>query len=105
MSPEIPSSPQSERAEEDHELDVYHASIRQTAKDLREKLQRYSPRLANHERLLQLVEELLTLVPVRDQEFEDEDERGRAVKRGQRRPFADDPAWVGRLPDADPDSL
>jgi hypothetical protein len=99
MNSEVPGSPEHRRAEVEHRLDVEHATIREKAKDLREILHRASPGLANRERVLQLVEELLALVPARDQEFEEIDEHERALKRGERRPFADDPEWVGRLPD------
>ena len=91
MSKESPGSPEPESADaEEHKLDADHAEIRRVVKDLREILERSSPRLSNREQVRQLVEKLLSLVPIRDQETEDLDEWERAVYRGEKEPFADE---------------
>jgi hypothetical protein len=90
MTSELPGPPESGRAEfEEHELDINHAAIRRAGKNLLKEIQHSSPHLVNRQRVLQLVEELLILVPARNQDFEERDEHARAVERGDIEPFAD----------------
>ena len=102
MSKEFPGSPESERAAaQERMLDGDYATIRREVKDLQELLERSSDRVANRERVLRLVEEILRLVPVHSQELEDVDERDRAFARGEIEPFADEIASEKREDEGD----
>lgn len=82
--------PEGEAEVRERHVDAAHAAVRRVAKDLREIIQRASPHLSSRQRVLDLVEEILLLVPPRSEQLEIEDEHGRAIDRGDEEPFAEE---------------
>lgn len=60
-------------------LEAYHAEVRRRAKDFRAVVERAPAELPNREKLIQISNEILNLVPIANQEHEDEDEAERKL--------------------------
>ena len=60
-------------------LEVYHAELRRRAKDFQAVVERAPAELPNRERLIRISSEILDLVPVANQQDEDEDEAERKL--------------------------
>lgn len=67
-----------------------HWSLRKTSKDLREYALQSDPTFPNRARLLQLTEELLSIVAPTSQKSEKLDERRRKIDRGELDPYSEE---------------